>query len=138
MTAGNAPTSQPTAPAVPDLEVIVPALNEQGRIESTLGALADHLSTLDLESKVRVIDNGSTDRTPDIVDRVNSAHEVDITVEGCSRPGKGSAVARGMLTSQSRWVGFCDADLATPADAIGEAVDCLEEGWPVVIGSRHV
>ncbi len=122
-----------------DLEVIVPAYNEQARIGFTLESLADQLASMDYASGIRVIDNGSTDRTPDIVDTISFSHErLHISVEGCSLRGKGSAVARGVLTSRARWVGFCDADLATPASAIADAVQYLDEGWPVVIGSRHM
>lgn len=122
-----------------DLEVLVPAFNEQARIAFTLSSLADYLTSMDLTAKIRVIDNGSSDRTPDVVDRVSRVHDgVEITVQGCSTQGKGSAVVRGILTSNARMVGFCDADLATPASAIAEAVRLLESGWPVVIGSRHM
>lgn len=122
-----------------DLEVIIPAFNEQDRIQGTLLALVEYLERMPLRAHLRVIDNGSYDRTPDTVDLVSrSQPTVDVTVESCSQPGKGSAVAHGMVTSQARWVGFCDADLATPAEAIADAVSYLEEGWPVVIGSRHM
>lgn len=122
-----------------DVELIVPALNEQDRILDTLEALVDELLPLPLAAHVRVIDNGSCDRTPDLVDRLSRAqHRVVVTVEGCSRRGKGAAVARGMVTSQARIVGFCDADLATPAAALLEAIRLLEMGHPIVIGSRRV
>lgn len=141
--AGDAPGTDASATAAPtpqlDLEVIVPAFNEQARIAFTLTSLADYLPTLGLRAQIRVIDNGSSDRTPEVVDRVNRVHRgVTITVQGCSTQGKGSAVARGVMTSKARLVGFCDADLATPAEAIADAVGYLEQGWPVVIGSRHV
>ena len=120
-----------------DLELIVPAYNEQERIHDTLVALVGQLRRMPLAAHVRVIDNGSCDRTADLVDRVGQSHSgVVVTVEGCSQRGKGAAVARGMVTSTARMVGFCDADLATPAEAIEEAVRYLEQGWPVVIGSR--
>lgn len=122
-----------------DLEVIVPAFNEQHRITGTLVALADQLHRMPLRAHIRVIDNGSSDRTADIVDAVSrSQPRVDVTIEGCSRRGKGSAVAKGMVTSKAKWVGFCDADLATPAEALSDAVGHLEDGWPIVIGSRRV
>ena len=44
---------------------------------------------------------------------------VPVDVIGCSRPGKGAAVRRGLLTSRSRFVGFFDADLATPVETLG-------------------
>ena len=43
---------------------------------------------------------------------------VAVTVIGCARPGKGAAVRRGLLTSASRYVGFFDADLATPLETL--------------------
>ena len=126
-------------PRTIDLEVIVPAFNEQARIGLTLTALAEELSVMDLTSRLRVIDNGSTDRTSEIVDQVRSrCANDDISVEGCSRQGKGAAVTFGMITSRSRWVGFCDADLATAPSAMYPAVRFLREGWPVVFGSRYM
>lgn len=117
----------------------MPAFNEQHRIKGTLMALADQLHRMALRAHIRVIDNGSSDRTPDIVDAVSrSQPRVDVTIEGCSRRGKGSAVAKGMVTSKARWVGFCDADLATPAEAMSDAVGHLDDGWPIVIGSRRI
>jgi dolichyl-phosphate beta-glucosyltransferase len=122
------------------LEVIVPALNEERRLARCIRALRDQIDRLDgVRGSVRVIDNGSTDRTSEVVDEVNrTSFHTTVAVQGCARPGKGSAVARGMLTSSADWVGFCDADLATPASTIPVAVTFLREGWAVVVGSRAV
>jgi dolichyl-phosphate beta-glucosyltransferase len=120
-----------------DLEVIVPAFNEEHRIAPTLYALVEQLQTLPLSSRVRVIDNGSSDLTADTVERVKASLGAGlIALSGCSTRGKGRAVTKGMLSSSAKYVGFCDADLATPAAAIGDALRLLEEGWAVVVGSR--
>lgn len=119
-----------------DLEILIPAYNEERRLTDTLTALAGHLRRRGIDGSLRVIDNGSSDRTTEVVDRAAAAG-VPVTVTGCSRRGKGAAVARGMLTSTARWVGFCDADLATPAEAIDDALDRLRAGHEVVIGSRR-
>jgi dolichyl-phosphate beta-glucosyltransferase len=119
-----------------DLELIVPAYNEELRIAPTLRALSEQLFAMPISAGIRVIDNGSSDRTAEIVDQLGSGR-VPIAVNGCSRRGKGAAVSRGMLTSTARWVGFCDADLATAPSAIDEAVALLAAGWEVVIGSRR-
>ncbi|MFC4494369.1 glycosyltransferase [Streptomyces ovatisporus] len=119
-----------------DLEVIVPAYNEEHRIEATIRALTGHLRRLPLTGRVRVVDNGSSDRTAECVDRL-AASGLPVMVTGCASPGKGAAVARGVLTSRARWTGFCDADLATPAHALDDALTLLREGWEVVVGSRR-
>lgn len=120
-----------------ELELIIPAFNEEARIGNTVRAIADRLGTLDVDASIRVVDNGSTDRTADAVDTAAATSAVPVTLLACARQGKGAAVARGVLTSSARWVGFCDADLATPAEAVDDAVRFLRQGWPVVIGSRH-
>lgn len=120
------------------MEVIVPAFNEEKRLAPCLSALREELVKVEgVAASIRVIDNGSTDRTAEVVDMVNRVPwGAPVHLNGCSVQGKGSAVTRGMLTSRADWVGFCDADLATPASTINDAVAYLREGWAVVIGSR--
>ncbi|WP_433218968.1 glycosyltransferase [Dactylosporangium sp. CS-047395] len=119
-----------------DLEVIVPAYNEEHRIGPTIAGIATELAAMPLRAGVRVVDNGSCDRTADVVDQFGG-YGIPIAVTGCSRRGKGAAVKRGMLESTARFVGFCDADLATDPAEIPAAVHQLEQGWQVVIGSRR-
>ena len=126
-------------PDVPDLDVIVPVWNEEQRIGRTLEAVTAHAATTGLRVVVTVVDNGSVDRTAEVVDRVDAAtpERVRVRLLGCSRQGKGAAVRRGVLASRARWVGFCDADLATPPEALDDVLVRLSAGDPVVIGSRR-
>ncbi len=126
-------------PAVPDLDVVVPVWNEEQRIGRTLAAITAHAAGTGLRVRVTVVDNGSVDRTADVVDRVNATcpERVSVRLLGCSRQGKGAAVRRGILASRARWVGFCDADLATPPQALDDVLAALRAGDPVVIGSRR-
>lgn len=120
-----------------DLDVVIPAYNEEGRLPETLDALEHHLALLPISSAVVVVDNGSVDGTVEIV-RSRTHRTVPVSILGCSRQGKGAAVRRGVLASRSRYVGFCDADLATSLTALTVAVAALQAGDPVVIGSRRV
>ena len=127
-----------------DLEIIVPAFNEERRLGRTLTAIRAHLAADSrLTARIVIVDNGSADRTAELVDRLDLAargtrsETVHVVVIGCSRGGKGAAIRRGMLSSSARWIGFCDADLATPATDISRAVAALQEGFDVVIGSRR-
>ncbi|MEV0253968.1 glycosyltransferase [Streptomyces sp. NPDC050732] len=119
-----------------DLEIIIPARNEEERLGPTVQSLSRHMRNLPLTWALRVVDNGSSDRTLECVDRLASSG-IAVTATGCSRPGKGAAVARGMLTSRATWRGFCDADLATSADALDDAVTLLRQGFDVAVGSRR-
>jgi dolichyl-phosphate beta-glucosyltransferase len=123
----------------PDLDVVVPAYNEEARLGATLRALTEHMATLPLEVRVTVVDNGSVDRSAEVVDEVaeRSPDNTVLRVIGCARQGKGAAVRRGLLASTARWRGFCDADLSTPPQVLTDVVAHLERGAPVVIGSRR-
>jgi dolichyl-phosphate beta-glucosyltransferase len=120
---------------VVDLEVVIPAFNEEGRISSTLRDTARELHGRSWTSSIVVVDNGSTDRTSEIVDQAGDL--VPIRVIGCSRRGKGAAVRRGVLTSRARWVGYCDADSSTPSHLISTAMELLSDGHRIVVGSRY-
>ena len=61
-----------------------------------------------------------------------------VRVVRCDRPGKGAAVRRGLLAGSAKWRGFCDADLSTPPQVLTDVVAQLQQGRPVVIGSRRI
>jgi dolichyl-phosphate beta-glucosyltransferase len=118
-----------------DLEVVIPAFNEERRLGTTLRNTVEALFTQPWSSGIVVVDNGSTDRTSEIVDQTGDL--LPVRVIGCSRQGKGAAVRRGILTSRTRWIGYCDADSATPATKIAQAMDLLMAGHRIVVGSRY-
>ncbi len=119
-----------------DLEVVVPAYNESSRLPATLTAMVAFLSELPWTSRIVVVDNGSVDDTAAAVLSV-AGGALEVVAIGCSRPGKGAAVHRGLRTSRSRFVGFTDADLSTPLDTLVPAVAALERGAVAAIASRR-
>ncbi|MBA0128090.1 glycosyltransferase [Haloechinothrix sp. YIM 98757] len=119
----------------PALSIIVPVYNEQGRLPATLDGLSEVLSDLSWTAEVVVVDNGSTDRSADIV-RAHPSGPVPIHLMSCATRGKGAAVRAGVLATTSRYVGFCDADLATDLAALSPALAQLGAGVNVVVGSR--
>ncbi|MFC5141870.1 glycosyltransferase [Actinomycetospora rhizophila] len=127
-----------------DLEVVIPAYNESGRLPATLAAMVAFLSEQPWTSRVVVVDNGSVDDTAASVLAVDgracnvaTGWCVEVVAIGCSRAGKGAAVYRGLRTSRSRFVGFTDADLSTPLETFRPVMDALEGGAAAAIGSRH-
>jgi glycosyltransferase involved in cell wall biosynthesis len=123
------------------VQLIIPALNEQNRLPSTLRALRAYaLSTAELPLpplEVLVVDNGSTDRTVEVALSMDSP-VMPVRVLHCEERGKGAAVRAGMAATTSDVVGFMDADGATDLRAFESAAVCLDAGADVVIGSRSV
>ncbi len=128
------PTPPPSG-ARPALEVVVPAFNEAVRLPGGLDALGARLAELPVTASVLVVDNGSTDGTA----RIAAAWRgpVPVRVIDCPERGKGAAVRAGLLATSARYVGFCDADMATDLSGLDDAFALLRDGHPVVVGSRR-
>jgi glycosyltransferase involved in cell wall biosynthesis len=125
-----------------DVDVVIPAYNESTRLPETLRETVRFLSGMPWRSRVLVVDNGSVDGTAgaaaEIAAEIGGADRVAVDVIGCSRPGKGAAVRRGILAGRAPLVGFFDADLATPLDTLPVAIAALRGGAAAAIASRHV
>ena len=89
------------------LSVIVPAYNEEERLEPMLRAYA---SALHAEDELIVVVNGSTDQTADVARRVAVDHPSIQVMEIREKIGKGGAVRAGFQRSTGALVGFADAD----------------------------
>lgn len=118
------------------LEVLIPSLNEAHRLPQTLMRTIQYLEAQPYSSSIVVIDNGSVDQTSDLVAR-RWSDRVPVRLTGCAQRGKGAAVRRGILTSRAQFVGYMDADLATPIETLDVVVPLLEK-FPVVVGSRRI
>jgi hypothetical protein len=118
------------------LELLIPSRNEARRLPSTLTRTIEYLEAQTYSSSIVVIDNGSIDHTVDLASQVCSP-TVPVSVIGCAQPGKGAAVRRGIRTSRARFVGYMDADLATPIETLDAVIPLLENGCQAVVGSRR-
>jgi dolichyl-phosphate beta-glucosyltransferase len=122
-----------------DLTLVVPVRNEESRLPACLDGVLSTLAGLSIRSALLVVDNASTDRSAQIAKgwRADAARAgIPLELTSCPQRGKGAAVRAGMLAATGRFVGFCDADLATSMTALPPALALLEAGMNVVIGSR--
>jgi glycosyltransferase involved in cell wall biosynthesis len=126
------------ATRIVDVDVVIPAFNESERLPSTLLRAAEYLGSVPWRSRIIVVDNGSVDDTAGVALRIARSQSVPIEVVGCARPGKGAAVRRGLLSGRAPFVGFFDADLATPLDTLEVALQHLRDGAAGVVASRHL
>lgn len=116
--------------AQPDVSVLVPALNE----EDTLGEVIDRLLALPLHTQIIVIDDGSTDRTPEILAAYGNRI---LTLRNERKTGKGAAIRKALPHVRGRVTIIQDADLEYFPEEIPDLVAPILEGKAkVVYGNR--
>lgn len=131
-----APEGNLSQVSVPDLAVIIPAYNEALRIESTLREVSSYLQSSPWQWEVRVIDDGSADRTSDIVTAV-ARDEPRLRLQREPHRGKGGAVTAGLLAATATHRFLCDADLSMPIAEIARFMPPALGDAQVAIGSRE-
>ena len=118
--------------------VVVPCFNEARRLDPAGIETLAHAAG----ARVLAVDDGSTDDTAALLDKLASADPDRMGVLALpANQGKGEAVRRGLLDAiagGAELVAYCDADLATPPDEVGRLVDVLRADQTVdaVLGSR--
>ncbi|MGG8408157.1 dolichyl-phosphate beta-glucosyltransferase [Streptomyces sp. 12297] len=105
-----------------ELSVVVPAYDEEARIGPTLDAvrayLDGHVGTGRGDWELIVVDDGSADRTAELVRAAAAAEpRIRLVVSEHNR-GKGNALRLGVLASAGQRVLLMDADLATPVEEL--------------------
>jgi polyisoprenyl-phosphate glycosyltransferase len=118
------------------LSVIVPMYNEEEVIEVTYRRLKAVLDTLGETYEIIFVNDGSRDRTSDIVRGMCKADHGVKLVEFSRNFGHQIAVTAGMDHANGRAVVLIDADLQDPPELIADMVARWREGYDVVYGKR--
>ena len=93
---------------VPDISIVIPALNERENLELLLPLLSEVINTLHLKSEIIIADGGSVDGTAELAQRQGA--QVVIQTE----PGYGGALLAGFASARAPYVVTMDADLSHP------------------------
>jgi len=120
----------------PRLSLIIPAFNEQSRIDGTLQEAWAYLAAQPYSFEVILSDDGSTDRTA-AIGREFARDRDDMRVVSIAHGGKAAAIRAGMKAARGEIVVFTDADLATPISYLQNFIATIESGADIVIGSRE-
>lgn len=112
--------------------------NEEARLKSSFDALAGFLERRVPSHEIVLVDDGSTDKTPDILTELaRKTGKLEIVRLPHNR-GKGAAVREGFRRARGSTVLFMDCDLSTPPGEIPGALAAIEGGNDAAIGSRRL
>ncbi|HEX7379764.1 MAG TPA: glycosyltransferase family 2 protein, partial [Pirellulales bacterium] len=117
--------------AAPLLTVIVPAFNEAATIDELLRRVV----AIPLDMQVVVVDDGSSDATPNVLEGWEGNQFVELLAHSRNR-GKGAAIRTGLDHARGRFTIVQDADLEyDPADYHRLLAPLLAGEVDVVYGS---
>ena len=119
-----------------DLSVIIPAFNEERRLPKAIEQIASYLSAHPFEAEIIVVDDGSTDATPKLIESYRGKYPALRLIANGRNRGKGFSVRHGMLEARGEFALFTDADLSTPMKEADKLFAALCEGYDAAIGSR--
>ena len=120
----------------PYLSVVMPAYNEEANLRAgVLERVAHYLDQQAYSYEVLVVDDGSEDATPALVEAFVAGHSRFRLLRNPHR-GKAHTVISGMLAAQGEIVLFTDLDQATPIGEVAKLLPWFEQGYEVVFGSR--
>jgi dolichyl-phosphate beta-glucosyltransferase len=121
--------------AAPALSIIVPSYNEELRLPSSLGLIADYIKKSGRATEVIVVDDGSNDQTAAVAETFRSRIPNLLVVSNGENRGKGYSVRHGMQEAHGEIVLFTDADLSAPIEEADKLLAAMAE-YDVAIGSR--
>lgn len=117
------------------LSVVIPVYNE----EATLEVIAERVRAIDIKTEIIAVDDGSTDRSREILSDLEKRGLVDQVILHDENRGKGAALKTGFQKATGDWVAIQDADLEYNPQELPNLVEPIRAGKAdVVFGSRFL
>jgi len=118
-----------------ELSVVIAAHDEEAVIGRTVDRVLAFLATRE-SGELIVVDDGSRDRTAEIVREISEREPAVRLLSRGSNRGKGASIRDGVLASAGDFVVYTDADLVYPIEGASDFIAAVERGADVAIASR--
>ncbi len=123
----------------PLISVVIPLYNEEESLQelaTRLEAVLQEMSNGEYE--VIFIDDGSTDKSYDVIRRINQENERFTAIRFRTNYGKSAALSIGFEHTRGEYVFTMDADLQDDPAELPKLLAALEEGYDLVSGWKKV
>jgi undecaprenyl-phosphate 4-deoxy-4-formamido-L-arabinose transferase len=131
------PPSEPTKPIGPAVSVVIPVYNEEPNLERLHERLERVLADLGQPYEVIFVDDGSHDRSLEVLCRLQEKHEAVRVIQFSRNYGQHAAVFAGLDHARGDVIVTLDADLQNPPEEIPRLLDKISQGHDVVGGWRQ-
>lgn len=119
----------------PEISILLPCLNEELALPHCIDEIEYIIKRYHLEAEVIIIDNGSTDRSKEIVIE-RAAKNPSIRLISETSTGYGSAYLTGFANSSGYYIFMADSDGTYDFKDIPLFIRKLKEGADLVVGNR--
>ena len=118
------------------LSIIIPAYNEEQCIKRAYNAIHSLLAENNIESEFIFVNDGSSDRTHEIINELSSEQDNIIGLHFSRNFGKESAISAGLAAVSGNCAVVIDCDLQHPPEKIIEMYHLWEQGYEIVEGIK--
>ena len=119
------------------LSVAAPAYNEEANIEAVIRNWEEILSRCDYSTEIVIGNDGSTDKTPEILDRLAVEFGNLRVVHSVVNGGYGDALFRAIYASRGQYVATIDSDGQFDVrDCLSLLQECINGQYDAVAGYR--
>src|SRR3954471_4527888 len=120
------------------LSIVIPAFNEEGRLDATLNKIDSFIKSENKDAEILVVDDGSTDGTARLVLRHQQEKPYLRLLQNHINRGKGFSLRRGVEAALGEVVLLSDADLSVPIEEAQKLLQSISDGADIAIGSGAI
>jgi dolichol-phosphate mannosyltransferase len=120
--------------------VVIPMYNEETGAEQCVRHVCSVLATIPWRNKLLVVNDGSSDRTAEILERLVREFPALTVVQHVNNLGYGGALRTGASSADAAgfdYVLFMDSDLTNDPHDISKFVGKMQQGYDVIKGTRY-
>lgn len=118
------------------ISIVFPAFNEEKNITRAINYAVNYCSTNFNNYEILIINDGSTDRTKKVVEKLITTNPHIKLINNEVNLGYGQTIWRGLKAASKDYVFFTDSDLQFDIKEINKLIPYLSE-YDVVLGYRH-
>ncbi|MEA1986250.1 MAG: glycosyltransferase family 2 protein [Candidatus Marinimicrobia bacterium] len=120
-----------------DVSLVIPVFNEEETLVILKNKIIDVFEKENLDGEIIFINDGSTDSSGDILEKLESENSEVKYIPFRFNKGKADALQMGFNSAIGKIVITMDADLQDDPDEIPKLINKINDGWDVVSGWKR-
>lgn len=122
------------------ISIIIPVYNAEKYLERCVDSVLNALSNSRFKGEVLLINNNSTDKSPELMKKLQKKHPKIISVLQCNTPGASAVRNFGVQKARGEYIWFIDADDEIAKKAVDRLISAAEDKKAdlVMMGAERV